>query len=181
MPRWHNILQRSFKSNHCNAFDFTVWGVQLSTALPADQSTSYRHLGPGQYASASHVCLNAEHLAWNPLNTTWHETLAKIHLRWGEKERRRGSGKRGKRLRESSATVVERKGENQNRKKRQRLRIWGHERACLALSLCPQLFFLALFKWLLGHPSAAFSPLTGPHICFSHSSRALRSLKVQLN
>lgn len=28
---------------------------------------------------------------------------------------------------------------------------------------------------------AAIFPLTGPHICFSHSSHTLRSLKVQLN
>lgn len=50
----------------------------------------------------------------------------------------------------------------------------------VCLALCP-LLFLAVLKWLRGHPSAAISPLTDLHICFAHTRHVLRSLKVQLN
>lgn len=74
--------------------------------------------------------------------------------------------------------VVEQKGKNQTRKKMQNMGAWASLSGLVFVSTA--LFWL-FFKWLLDHPSTAFSPLTGPHICFSHSSRALRSLKVQLN
>lgn len=77
--------------------------------------------------------------------------------------------------------VEEWKGGNQNRKRDKDAEYGGMSEPVWPCLYVHSSFFLALFKWLLGHPSAAFSPLTGPHICFSHSSRTLRSLKVQLN
>lgn len=59
-------------------------------------------------------------------------------------------------------TVVKRKrGKITGEKKRQRRRIWGHERACLALSLCPQLFF-GSFQVTAGPSQRCFFPINRP-------------------
>ncbi|KAG8015130.1 hypothetical protein GBF38_022437, partial [Nibea albiflora] len=59
----------------------------------ADQSTSYTDLGHGQYVSARRVSLDAARLAGTPHNSTWHETLAKLHLRRGDRGERAGERK----------------------------------------------------------------------------------------
>lgn len=55
--------------------------LNFLSVLPADHSTSSRHLRPGQCASASRASLDTERLAGKQLNGTWHETFAKLHLR----------------------------------------------------------------------------------------------------
>lgn len=92
------------------------------------------------------------------------------------KEKGEGNGRRG-----NGRLSEKRRGSGREIRTGQRGRTLGHERACLALSFVSTALSPGSFQVTAGHPSAAISPLTGPHICFSHSSRTLRSLKVQLN
>lgn len=84
---------------------------------------------------------------------TQHETQPSLAKLPPEKRRRprkgRGKGRGKRRLREWKW-----KGKKIRGGKRD-----GHERACLVLSLCPQLFFLALFKWLRGPSQRCYFPI----------------------
>ena len=91
-----------------------VFNFQLLCQLTRAQATDT--WAPGQCASASRVSLDAERLAGNPLNSTWHETLEKLHLRRGERGEK--AGERGRRrLREKRCDSAGAEREKSEREK----------------------------------------------------------------
>ena len=100
--------------------------------------------------------------AWQGNHSTWNPARSSKASTWEEETGEKGQRRRKRRLREKQSGSGGKEGGKRD----------GPERACLVLSLCPQLFFWALFKWLRGPSQRCYFPINrAPHLFLSFQPR----------